>query len=129
MSESENYRNIIDLNAVTTTTLSRLTGKSRQTIHAWFCRHNLPRNPDGTYSLRHFLKWFEEFTIRKLRRQRARPGVDGLRQAKAEKIELETKLLRKELFKPSCLLADLPGKLELNAEQIEALEKYLGERP
>ncbi len=50
-----------------------LTGKSRQTIYAWYSKHGLQRNADKTFDLTVFLNWFEKFTLKKATRPAAIP--------------------------------------------------------
>lgn len=59
-----------------------ITGRARQTIHNWYRDGGLPRNPDGTYNLVEFLKWFA--TSIATRSKTAAPSDDGWRQAKTE---------------------------------------------
>lgn len=53
--------------AVTTNQLAELTGRSRQTIHQWHAKHGLPQNADGTFNLREFIPWLENWTVTKFR--------------------------------------------------------------
>jgi len=68
----EGGEEILLLNRISTNQLTEITGKSRQTIYEWGRRFNLPRNADGTFNLKDFIKWFEHFTIYKIDKLQAK---------------------------------------------------------
>lgn len=50
-------RPAVDFRRLSPGDLEEATGYSRQSIHRWFKENALPRNADGTYSLREFIAW------------------------------------------------------------------------
>lgn len=48
-----------DYEHVPISVMTDITGKTRQTLYAWTREAGLPRNPDCTYNLAQFVRWFE----------------------------------------------------------------------
>ena len=86
-----------DFSRITILQLAKLIGRPRQTIHEWFTKVGLPRNPDKTFDLSIFLAWFEEFLLKKASAGK-KPEVilDPLKQMKAEKLKVELARHRNE---------------------------------
>jgi len=97
-----------DFNHVTIGQLVELTGKSRQAVHDWTVKYGLVRNSDKTFSLAVFLRWFEDFTIRKVNNGSVRTETDPMKAAKVEKLEMELKRQRGQLLdRPSVMAGHL----------------------
>lgn len=91
----------LDASRITIKQLSELTGKNRKTIHEWFSKCGLPRNPDKTFDLSIFFGWFEDYL---LKRATSSPGkistapFDPLRSMRAEKLQVELAKHRNQLL-------------------------------
>lgn len=81
-----------------------ITGKTRQTIHAWYSQHGCPRNSDKTFNLTAFLGWFEDFCTQKTRGVKA-IETDPLKAAKTQKLETEIARQRGQLLDRSIVVA------------------------
>jgi len=90
-----------DLQHLSIGQMVELTGKSRQTIHDWVTKHGLIRNSDRTFDLQAFVRWLEEFTVKKINGGNGRAvgaELDPLKKVKAEKIEIELKMQKGNLL-------------------------------
>ena len=78
----------VNIYKLTEAQLMELTQKTRMTINNWRNKEGLTRNIDEkTYSLAVFLKWFEEFTQKKVRVP-APNDRDGLAEVKKQRLQL-----------------------------------------
>ncbi len=103
-----------------------LTGKTRQTIHAWYSKHGLQRNSDKTFDLTVFLNWFEDFTLKKAGRAAAPQtafDTNPLAAKKAEKLEMDIAAQKGQLLPRSAVIA---GLLARHQAMINAMARKSG---
>lgn len=116
----------LDPDQITTQELARLAGRSRQTIYYWSSKKDLPRNQDGTYCLVGFLRWFEDFAIKKGEKQAKRPS-QKMHKLKEEHLRTQLDKLRGKLFTLT-EVRSLVQYLGLDTKQRHKLSDYIKSR-
>ena len=103
-----------DFSYLSTNQLAQLTGKTRQTIYKWRTQHGLPTNKDNSFDLHQVLPWLEKFIIQKITdRFKGDEKLDPLKQAKAERLEMELKKHRGELLNREEVMAGLLARYQI----------------
>lgn len=92
---------------VNITELSKLTGRSAQTVHNWI-KAGLPREKDKTFFLPKFIDWFEKYKFDLGKKKAGKPkGTNELQKMKTKKLELELQREKGELLNRGEVLAGL----------------------
>ncbi len=103
----------IDYRSVTLPEMVQITGKSRQAVHAWHAEYGLRRNSDGTFDLRVFIPWFEEFTLKKANRGSKAVDHDPFKAAKTERLEIELQRQKGRLLDRDMVMAGQLARQQL----------------
>ena len=90
-----------------------ITGKSRQTVHAWHAEYGLGRNSDGTFDLRVFIPWFAEFTLKKANRGSKAVDHDPFKAAKTERLEMDLQKQKGRLLDRDMVMAGQLARQQL----------------
>jgi phage terminase Nu1 subunit (DNA packaging protein) len=105
--------------------LAELFGVTRQTVYDWYTKQGLARNADSTFDLKVAIRWFEEFTLKKVSKGKEILGdPDPLRTIRARKLALDLERQRGQLLDRETVIA---GQVARFANLIEALEKLCRE--
>jgi len=103
----------VDWHRLTMSQAEEATGKSRQTLHAWYTKQGAPINADRTWSLPALVDWMlEDWALRRAgaARPAAAAGLDPLKQAKAEMLQVELDLQRGRVLDRQEVLAGLVAR-------------------
>jgi len=97
-----------DYHNVTINEMIELTGRTRQTIHSWYTKYGLQRNSDKTFDLGVFIPWIEDFIAQKLNNSpKSAFSDDPLKEAKAEKLQLDMNRVKGSLLERQQVMAGL----------------------
>jgi len=121
----------IDMTRLTILQMTELVDRPRQTLHEWHTKYGLPRNSDKTFSLAVFLKWFEEFTIKKVN---IKPiETDSLKDEKAKQLRMRTEEMKGNLLDRNEVIVGLIARdralLDAFSKQVDNLPEIMGNQP
>lgn len=92
--QEERPESALDICRVSIDQMTFIAGVTRQTLHNWVTLEGLSRNGDATFDLRVFVKWFEDFSQRKVNVTPKVAPKDGLRDYKEldKKMDVEERI-------------------------------------
>jgi len=96
-----------------------ITGRTRQTLHTWYREGGLPRNPDCTFNLADFLRWFEASVASRTKTEP--PPVDEMRQIKIKRQQAEFHLFQGKLLERSAVENGMVTRMQTFLAAIENL--------
>jgi transcriptional regulator with XRE-family HTH domain len=138
--ERESKSDAPDLSHLPQQDICDLLGVTRQTLLAWEKNDRLPRNADKSYHLAGVIKWHGEFCRAKA--SGPAPAKDRMRDAKAERLELQVAAEKGQLLDRGEVVAGLVARAEklagafrykrrelalmLHGQTVESIEQTLG---